>query len=358
MALLSPNSTLFVAVMATQRGEVAELSGTAPAGEAQPESSGGPAAGEGARSVQAARRRKTRAARAASANPRSAPQLAHAGILEKAAQNLLCKSVELTTVFGADTLARGLAELRASGAMVKPAQDRAFRALDAAAAFLRHPRRAQAVVRDAAALVATLRQQTGEGQAGRGPGGDDQLQREVAQGQGGDEQQQGDDPEPAGADPGDVRPREVQGQAGEEQTPSADGAAAAAQGLGVGRPEATGAEQQVRPDERRDKRGKGRAAAKKVEPSVADEPSPTVSAKEEAMGSSGSPALAVPLEDQAARRDGGAPEPDAAATTLLCAAMTHTDPAKRQLARRRFMQRYGFTDHQMVEMQAKFDAPD
>ena len=76
------------------------------------------------------------------------------------------------------------------------------------------------------------------------------------------------------------------------------------------------------------------------------------------MGSSGSPALAVPLEDQAARRDGGAPEPDAAATTLLCAAMTHTDPAKRQLARRRFMQRYGFTDHQMVEMQAKFDAPD
>ena len=127
----------------------------------------------GAHTVQAARRRKTRAARAADASLAlvSVPQTA--SILGTAAESLLGRAAELVTAFGANTLSAGLAELRLRGAKPAAAQERTWRALDAAAAFLRHPRRARAVVQDAVAFAA--RHSVGGIASQRGVGGDEPL---------------------------------------------------------------------------------------------------------------------------------------------------------------------------------------
>ena len=104
-------------------------------------------------SVRSVRRRRTRAAReAAGRAPRGAAG-ARDGPLGDVACTVLGQAAALVAVLGGDTVANGLQLLRDKGFRPTPAQQRSWRALDAAAGFLRHPLRAQAVVSAAMKFV-------------------------------------------------------------------------------------------------------------------------------------------------------------------------------------------------------------
>ena len=74
-------------------------------------------------------------------------------VIGHAACGLIGHAAALTTAFGSETLAKGLAGFRVRGFRPSSAQARAWRSLDAAAGFIKHPGRAAVVVADAIAFA-------------------------------------------------------------------------------------------------------------------------------------------------------------------------------------------------------------